>query len=479
MSFDTVIIGSGPAGLAFANYAKNEKILIIEKDEVIGGCHKVNRKKHGGISYFCEHGPRVYLNNYVNFKSLLKEMDLDFNNLFGKKYSLFSLLSKAVFDDGLLSFTEILKLTRDFILIIFNNTHGSDISMFDYMTMNDFSENSMINIDYLCSSIDGGNSKMISLNNFISTTIQCLLYSIYIPKIPNDEGLFNYWQKFLMKRKGVQFLLNSEVAEIIVDDSNNKKIKSIKLKDGKTEIIADKFIFAIPPVNQYKIKGLKEAFELTEDYVENTEYLESITLTFHWDYKLDLEEDLSVFNIKTEWFLVASNMSEIMTFKELKSKTVISCAVVLTNVKSKYLNKTANECNESELIEEVYQQLRLIYKNIPRPTLYFNNNYYDSKKKQWHSRECAFVKVPNYNYLDFKSNKYSNIYSLGTHNGKQKNSFTSLESAISNSIKLSNIIYNKNKKIKRCFDIRDLTIIIISLILLFLIIKLYKYNYNN
>jgi len=471
MSFDTIIIGSGPAGLAFANYANNEKILIIEKDDVIGGCHKVNRKILNGSKYFCEHGPRVYLNNYVNFKTLLKSMNLDFKNLFGKKYSLISLLSKAIFNDSLLTFSEILKLTRDFILIIFDNTHGNSISMYDYMTMNEFTENSMINIDFLCSSIDGGNSKMISLNNFISTIIECLLYSIYIPKIPNDEGLFNYWQQFLMKKKGIQFLLNSEVNEIITNDLN-KKVESIKLKDG-TIIKADKFIFAIPPVNQYKIKGLKEAFELTEDYIEKTEYLESITITFHWDYKLDLEKDFTVFNTKTEWFLVVSNLSEIMTFKEIKSKTVISCAVVLTEVKSKYLNKTANECNENELIEEVYQQLRLIYKNIPRPTLFFNNNYYDSNKKQWHSRECAFIKVPNYNYLDFKSKKYSNIYSLGTHNGKQKNSFTSLESAISNSIKLSNIIYNKNQKIKRCFDIRDLTIIIISLIILFLIIRLY------
>ena len=67
---NTVIIGSGPAGLAFANYAikanPNEKILIIEKDKVIGGCHKVNRID----GYFCEHGPRIYISNYINFKKL-------------------------------------------------------------------------------------------------------------------------------------------------------------------------------------------------------------------------------------------------------------------------------------------------------------------------------------------------------------------------------------------------------------------------
>ena len=478
MIYDTVIIGAGPAGLAFANYAKkynsNEHILIIEKDNVIGGCHKVNRKKHENEYYFCEHGPRVYIGNYVNFKSLLKTMNLDFKNLFGEKYSVFSMLVKSVFQDGILSFSELLKFTRDFILVLFDNTHGINISMYDYMILNEFSNNAIINIDFFCSSIDGGNSKMISLNNFINTTIQCLFYSLYIPKIPNDEGLFNYWSQYL-KQSNVHFKLNSSVSEIIPSKNNKNIIESIILKDGN-EIKGNKFIFAIPPENLFKIKGLKDAFNLTEDYVEKTEYLESITLTFHWDYELNLEDDLNINNIKTEWFLMTTNMSKIMKFKEIKSKTVISCAVVLTNVKGRHINKTANECNEEELIEEVYQQLRLIYKNIPKPNLYFNNNYYDKEKKKWHSNECAFVKVPNYNYFDFKSKLFKNIYSLGTHNGKQKNSFTSLESAISNSIKLSNIIYKKNQKIKRCFDLRDFVIVIISIILLLLIIRIYYYQ---
>jgi hypothetical protein len=479
MIYDSVIIGAGPAGLAFANYAKkhnpNEKIIIIEKDNVIGGCHKVNRKKHNDEFYFCEHGPRVYIGNYVNFISLLKSMKLDFKELFGKKYSIFSVLFKSVFQDKMLGFFDFLSFARDFILVLFDNKHGINISMYDYMVFNNFSKEAMINIDFLCSSIDGGNSKMISLNNFINTTIQTFLYSIYIPKKPNDEALFNYWYQYLYKEKKVDFLLNSPVAEISFFDNNKNKVESFILKDGRS-IKGKKFIFAIPPINQYKIKGLKEAFELKEDYVEKTEYLESITLTLHWDYELNLENDLNVFNTKTEWFLIADNMTEIMKFKERKSKTVISCAIVLTDVKGRYIDKTANECSEEELFEEVYQQLRLIYKNIPRPTLIFNNNYFDTKKKQWHANECAFVKIPNYDYLDFNSNKVKNIYSLGTHNGKQKNSFTSLESAISNSIKLSNIIFNKKDKIKRCFDLRDLTIVIISIILLLLIIR---YTYSN
>jgi hypothetical protein len=472
--YNTVIIGSGPAGLAFANYAKkanpDNSIIIIEKDKVIGGCHKVNRKKYKNENYFCEHGPRIYLGNYVNFFKLLKSMNLNFNDLFIKKYRLIQILNKIVFTDGLFNFKEFLLLSRDFILVLFNNQHGINLSMFDYMKSNDFSNETIANIDIFCRTFDGGDSNKISLNQFISVSIQSLFYSVYVPKIPNDEGLFNYWKRYLENKK-VQFIFDNEVIKI---DKNKNKVEKIILKDGR-EIKGDKFIFAMPPENLIKINGLKEAFELTEDYTEKTDYNEYISISFHWDYELDLEDDISTFNTKTDWGLIASNMSSYMHFKESKSKTVISCAIILTDIKNRN-NKTANECNEEELIEEVLEQLRLVYKNITKPTLYFINNYYDEKEKKWKSNETAYLKVPNYNYLDFKSKIYNNLYNLGTHNGKHKNSFTSLESAISNSIKLSNIIFNKKEKIRRCFDVRDFLIVLLSIIILIL---LFYYFYKN
>ena len=120
------------------------------------------------------------------------------------------------------------------------------------------------------------------------------------------------------------------------------------------------------------------------------------------------------------------------------------------------------------------RQLRFIYKNLEEPTLYFINNYYNKEEKKWISNEKSYIKVPYFNYLPFESPKYKNLYSLGTHNGKHKNSFTSVESAVSNSIKLANIIYKKKYRIRRCFDLRDLIIVILSIIILLLVIR---YNY--
>ena len=80
--YDCIIVGAGPAGLTFATLAnKNERIMIIEKDDVIGGCHKVNRQKYENEYYFCEHGPRVYIGNYINFKMILNKIGLKFKDL--------------------------------------------------------------------------------------------------------------------------------------------------------------------------------------------------------------------------------------------------------------------------------------------------------------------------------------------------------------------------------------------------------------
>lgn len=482
-----IIIGAGVAGLAFAThtlqYNPKQRITIIERDSAIGGCHKVSRQEEQGEYYFAEHGPRVYLSNYVNFIHLLSLMKLKFSDLFVKyKYSLFDISNKLVFTDKIFSFYELLVIIRDFIFVIIDNTYGSNISMRNYMIFNQFSQNAINAVDNICRSFDGGDSARISLNQFLSVTIQSLFYGIYIPRIPNDEGLFKLWTTYL-ESKDVKVIINDGVKTIIKDELKKYDIKGVILESG-IEITGDIFIIATPPVQIKKIldnsgDNIKNAFgDINElnAFIEKTKYNEYISLSFHWDYDLKLDKDIFGLNTSTEWELLIMVMSNYMKFKESKSKTVISIGVILTDVKNTYLNKTANECNKDELMMSVYEQLRTVYKNIPKPTLYFINNYYDTKIQKWVSKEQSFIKVPNTNYISFKSNTFRNLYNLGTHNGKHKNSFTSVESAISNSIKLSNIIYNTKIKIRRCFDMRDLFVVIISIIILLLLIRYTYYG---
>ena len=74
--FDYTIIGAGPSGLTLALYlAKlNKKVLLIEREESMGGCHGVRRVN----GLFTEHGPRIILDNYFSFMDILSEMNIKF-----------------------------------------------------------------------------------------------------------------------------------------------------------------------------------------------------------------------------------------------------------------------------------------------------------------------------------------------------------------------------------------------------------------
>jgi protoporphyrinogen oxidase len=473
--YDCIIVGAGPAGLTFATLAdKNIKIMIIDKDKVIGGCHKVNRQKYENEYYFSEHGPRVYFDNYMNFKTILNIIGVKFKDIFVKyKLSLHEIMFNLIVKDKIFTFKEILIITKDFLILMVNSNYAKDLSMYDYLITNKFSEKAINYVNRYCRFMDGGDSTKISLHSFLHVMNEVMLYNIYQPKKPNDEGLFILWHYYL-KTKNIKFKLNTTITSIFESDN------IVKILTSTNEIIYTKrLILAIPPCNLNTIinksdENLKNKFTDLMVYAKNTEYNEYISITFHWSFKLIVDTKLYGFYSNTDWGVGAIVLSDYMNFKEHNSKTVISCIITIPDKKSRIINKTANECvNKLELIDETFRQLKEIYKDLPIPTLSFINNNYNNNK--WESNETAFIKTPNYNYL---SNQITdNIYTLGTHNGNAKIHFTSMESAITNAIILCNQLYDTGYHIKRPFTIQDILIIIIIILIIIIIvivINLYK-----
>lgn len=471
--YDCIIIGSGPAGLTFATLAdKNEKIMIIEKDKFIGGCHKVNRQQYENESYFCEHGPRVYFNNYINFKMILNKIGLKFKNVFIKQNAtLTDLIYELAIEYKVFNFREIWIMTVEFFKLLLNPNYAKKQSLNDFMKSNNFSENAFKYTDLFIRITGGGDINKISLNTYLHMINETLLYTPYQPKLPNDEGLFNIWKNYL---NYVDFKFNTSINRIEKDDNGIIKLISDNNKTFQTR----RLILAIPPLNLYKIlnnspEELRTINDLAE-YSEKTEYNEYVSITFHWNFEIKELKDAKEYLINTtDWGISKIILSNYMKFKERNSKTVISCCASYLDRKSKYLNKTANECKDkNEVIYEIYRQLKEIYPTLPIPTLAFINNYYENK--EWKSNETAFIKTVNYNYL--KNNKLSdNIYILGTHTGNSRIHFTLLESAVSNAIALINQIYNKDYPIKRAFTIKDLIIMIILFIIIAIILFIINY----
>lgn len=451
--FDYVIVGGGPCGLAFAQCCceLGKKVIVIEKESSIGGCHRVNRATLNDEKkqyYFTEHGPRVYSSTYRVFQQLLKNMNYKFSDLFVPyNFQLAKVGNETI--QSVLKWNEALELFKSFVQLTINTMHGKDISMKTYMEKRNFSYKTRDMIERICRLTDGGESSRYTLNKFLNLFNQQFFYSLYQPKTPNDDGLFKIWKQYL-ESKSVEFLTETKVTELLVQNAEAKGV-NVTSKTTQT-IFGNNIVLAIPPSNILEIielstQDIQNSFmenNLFKTWVKSTRYLDYISITFHFTDKLDLPK---VYGFpKSDWGLAFIILSDYMTNIEPQSKTVISTVITFSDSKSKNNNKTANQCSETELIVEAYNQLSEAFPNLPL------DNYigilapgtYKSAGK-WVSSDTAFISVPNGGYLPMESKNIKNLYNVGTHNGASEYQFTSLESAVTNAVSLAHRLLPETK----------------------------------
>lgn len=471
--YDLVIIGAGPAGLSFAHCCSklNKKILIIDKEETIGGCHRV--KRINGL--FTEHGPRIYLSNYVNFFNLLSEIGIDSNDIF---VNYLQDISKIVYKFTL---NELFILLKAYLKYLLNDDYGINIDLKTYCINNKVSEKGLDIINRLCLFMDGAASDKYSLNKFLKLVDTVTL--VLQPIEPLDNLIFKPWQEYL-NNNNVNFYLHQEVTNI----NYNKKINKIDyIVINEQKIYLDKLILAIPPVaitkileNNNNIKNCFGDFNKFQEWAEKTEYVEYISITYHFKENFNIPY-INGLTFDTDWGLVSLNLSDYMKNIEPGYSKIFSVAITLCDNPSKYIKKTANQCSKEELYKEVYRQLKeSLYPDLPNNYLAIinPNNYY--KNNKWNNEDEAYFNTINTNYIPFQSNIIPNIYNLGTHNGQSYIEYTTLESAVSNGISLAKYLYPEVKyTIKKFWKISEILLIIIFILIIIIftiVIKNILYN---
>lgn len=476
--YDIIIIGAGPAGLALAQCIShlNKKILIIEQEKTIGGCHRVRRVNN----LFTEHGPRIYSSTYTVFQDLLKEMNVKFDDLFVKyNFTVSEIGGETIFSS--LTWKELFLLFIEFIKLMINDYHGLNVILKDFLHDNNYKESSIEIIDRVCKLTDGGGIDKYTLHEFLQLFNQQFFYSLYQPKIPNDVGLFTIWKSYL-ESKNVTFYLDSSIRNISMNDN---VITSLEVSvDNHLETIKAKdYVFAIPPKNLYNVVNnykIPHSWGNLEHYANETAYIDYISVSFHWNQNLHLNK---VYGFpKSAWGLAFVVLTDYMNFDQTDSKTVISTAVTITDKKSKNNNKTADECTSQELVDEMFLQLKEAYPDLPLPTISIISPgvKYDNINKKWISQDTAFILTSGKGFLPFQNSSIKNMFTLGTHNGKSFYKFTSLESAVSNAVILSKDLYpelrnSKYIQLTRSTSISD----IFDLITIVLIIYLIYYSIIN
>jgi protoporphyrinogen oxidase len=479
MEYDYIIIGGGPTGMTLAWLLEDasRKILLIEKENDLGGCHRVERVD----GFFTEHGPRVYSTSYLMFIDLLKDMKIDFHTYFTEYKASLSNIDKRTLN----SFTinEKKSLFFAFIKLVFDNNFGKNISLKQFCDDNNFTNASRDYIEKFCRLTDGASYEKYTLFQFLQLANQQLFYKLYQPKLPNDKGLIKLWENKLIETGNVTILKNTNVIKLIKDGN---KIDSILILDELIvkNIKVKKIILAVPPKPLYNIikqsPGVENAFSYIEDlekWKDNNSYFDYIPLTFHYKKNVPMPK-ISGFP-KTEWGIGFIILSNYMDFSDEPSKTVISITITFTDRPNKY-GKTVNQCTKKEIIKYIKEVLNF----FPEPDLVIISPNVLRHEDKWINLDTAYVVTisDQNNFLKSTSDEFDNLFTVGIHNGHSLYNFTSIESAVQNAIhfckdEIKDLKYELPvQNLTGLLDIIYTTIIIIFIIIIIIILKLTIFN---
>lgn len=429
--YDVVIIGAGPSGLALAQGCTRygRSVLVIEKEDSIGGCHRVQRVD----GMFTEHGPRMYSTNYQTFDGFLREFGESLNSLF--------VPANVRFPTGEISTKDYLPIIFGTFALWFDSDYGKNQSMKDFMIEHGFSDNSKEAIDLYCRFTDGASADRYTVFEFLNLMNQSFFYRSLEPRMPNDVGLFNKWQEHLQS-KGVHIITSTKVQSIDKDG---------KVFMGRDQYVrGDNIVFAVPPecisgILERSPPDVRNAFgevKTLDKWSHQTSYNDYVSFTLHWSK--DLNKEISDYlsseeykNKVTPWGIGIIHMSKYMNFGDARSKTVLSCAVTRLNTRSPSINKSANECSKEELHREAVQQVLSAIPGLPKPdTSVIWPGCTWNPKGHWDDEATAWVRTPDASFMEQQSAILPWLWNVGCQNGYQKYNFTSLEAAVSNSAAL-------------------------------------------
>jgi len=402
MVWDYAIVGAGPTGLTCCYILEKIGKKCIIFDDNPGGCHRSSFKD----SLFYEHSPRVYSGAYVNMIQILNSMGLSFDKLFVKYDTLISLKD--------VSYREMFIIFKYFISGILYKY--DDFSIANMMHHEGFTSEGYKAIDHICMVTDGVDATRYPLSKFMNLINQQSFRTLYKTKEPNTMNKI-FKPTNLVKERVFQIVENSDVIL-------NKKY------------YAKKVLVCVPPAafNRIYYKN-----KLPNDIVVDTQYNTFISATLHTRKKIVVPKTA------TRWNFVYMEMPN-----SFGDNNVISCYLPHLDIVGLY-KKTARQCNNEELIEELKAQL-----GLPSTTMGIVNDV----------RNDTYCKTPNNNYIDPRIT--SKVYSVGTHNGNSPFDFTTFESACANAIHVTGQLELTDFKVKYPWTIRQ--ILYISLIFIIIII---------
>jgi hypothetical protein len=230
----------------------------------------------------------------------------------------------------------------------------------------------------------------------------------------------------------VSFLLGRSVERVLYSGGHVVGV----IADGET-ILCQKLLLCVPPVSLNRIfQNSGIVYPSLHSIVERCTYDTYLSATFHynavefpWRWGFPL----------SDWGLISIPLSKYMT----DSSKVFSVTCMYLNRKSSVIGKTINEMeNTEEILEEMFRQLKQTYPELPTPMRMILSPTAYREGGVWKERDSAYIHTVEGDYMESPVPGIGGVYQIGTQNGKSGFAYTTLESAVTNSIAW----YNKEER---------------------------------
>lgn len=478
--YDIIIFGGGLSGLTIAHklVKENFKILIIEKDSILGGMAKsdINKNTHPS-----EHSWRGYAPFYKNTFEIMKEIPYYDTNVFNNlniPIEFYLLYDKEYNYKSSLTIKDRLILYYLGINYAFSDKRREyyytyDIQPFLKKYLSNDGYNYIIN--YVTGPGYGMNKNELSMGhllhfltiNYINNYdhehnyknrkyVHLSKENWHVMKGPTNNMWIDPWKNYLQEN-GVDIMINTELIKI---NSEKNNIISVEINQNNTIKIlnAKEYILAINPYNTVDILKNSNMINLYEQFKLLTKNTKSKQISFRIGINKKIHYPInniafvmndSEFNIT--WYPQEKHWDYKLNIESLWSGTIIDF-----EKNGKIFNKNAEKLNDGELKEEIIYQI-LRSKSLQK-LIYDNNNFYIDKKDityfeiwyEWNfinnNQEQKYKKwvnnTNNEKYRPIQKTEYNNLFLSGAHT-KTSINIWSMEGAIESGIITTNHILNK------------------------------------
>lgn len=425
-----VIIGGGPSGIftALLLAEQGHGVTLLEANRVIGGCHRVDRVD--GV--FSEHGPRIYVTNYLNYKTLLDLCGISFDDHYVPyKYGFISAGIDGVMTR--LHLSEVCTIVLSYVAFMLAP------SIFDKRSVKDvcrhFAPSSLKILDNMCKLTDGAGVERYTMRSFLELVNQNLLYKIVEPKAPNDSWL---WPAVQEKLTSLGVRVVHQAVTAVTDDST--RVTGVRTSRGLF-FEGDAVIVATPPLHTAAILQrssplVASAFGVDiQQYMRDNTYDTYVSFTIHLDptYKDKLPK---VWGRPTnDWNVAWIVMSDYFVNE---AAALISATIFDLDQKSSHTNLTANETSDAhDLVTEATRQVLTALKITASPRHIVLNPRVFRRDGQWSTSDMPFMRTPKSTPVSSVSS-LSGLYWVGPHNMNNRYAFTSMENVCENVIAFCN-----------------------------------------